>query len=335
MKNIFNIKTLAAAVLIAGMGTSCIEDDQNNNFADKPEMTVAGLTNLSIAEGETTTVTLNLEYPYKETVDFKLELTSGGSNDDYFVSDVDGNDVGATTAEDGYGAKGYKITFPVNSTTVSFDITATKDMLAEDTETLGFTLRSTGSGLGSGVRNFNLDVTNYATDNFGMILDWSGAVSYKVLDSNVAGTDADDEEIVEDHDGCDMADFDAYLTSFDAYAFTGNCPEFLIETVDPNTLATSALADGTYTIEIDYWDWSPLGFEEADEELISDFSFPMELTISKVGKFNATLDLSSLYFFTDDKSNISGSGVKVAATIDVVGGKYTVYDANGDLVAAE
>jgi hypothetical protein len=151
----------------------------------------------------------------------------------------------------------------------------------------------------------------------------------------VAGTDADDEEIVEVHDGCDMADFDAYLTSFDAYAFTGNCPEFLIEPGNPASDTTSVLADGTYTVEIDYWDWSELGFDAADEVLASDFSFPMELVISKVGQFNATVDLDGLYFFTDDKSNVAGSGVKVAATIEVVGGKYTVYNNLGELVAAE
>ncbi|WP_146129991.1 hypothetical protein [Aurantibacter aestuarii] len=331
------MKTIFAALLVSAAFTSCIDDDQEYTFSDKPEVTIVGQTLNTIEEGQTTTVNLRLAYGLREDVNYKLELISGGTNDDYFVSDADGNDVGATTAEDGLGLEGYEITIPATQTEVAFNITATKDLFDEDTETLVFKLRSTGSGLGSiGVNDtFEVEVTNFTSDNFGLILDWESDITYEVLRQNVLGTTADDETLEVEGHGCDLADFDVYLTSFDAYAFTGNCPEFLIETVDPNSLATSVLADGTYTVEVDFWDFFPSLSATNNDVLVTDFTFPMTLTLAKVGQFNAVLDLSSEYSAFDGSSNNGGNGVRSVATIEVVNGKYTVYNASGELVAAE
>jgi hypothetical protein len=337
MRKLTNIKTIFAALLVGTAFTSCIDDDQEYSYAVKPEVSIVGQTLNTIEEGQTTSVTLRLAFPLKERVDFKLELVSGGQNNDYFVSDENGQDVGVTTDGDGLGLEGYKISFPPTEDEVTFNITATKDLFDEDTETLVFKLRSTDSGLGSTGANdsFEVEVTNYADNNFGLILDWESDITYSVLRQNVLGTTADDEDLEIEGHGCDLADFDAYLTSFDAYAFTGNCPEFLIETVDPNSLATSVLADGSYTLEVDYWDFFPELDASKNDVLNSTFTYPMTLTIAKVGKFNAVLDLSTVYSSEDGSSNNAGDGVRAVATIEVVGGNYSVYNMAGELVAAE
>ncbi len=322
--------------------TSCVNDDVNYTTSVKPIVSKTGQSATSVMEGETITVSLETNMTYKERMDFKLELVSGGSNSDYFVSDADGLPVGATSVDDGFGAFGYKVSFPAYAETHTFNVTATKDVLNEPTETLKFKLTSADNKNGlaaGGAIYFDLEVTNFVDDRLSVVVDWDNVVTYSTLKRNILETDLDDEEISHTESLCGIVDYDFFLNTFDAYAFTGDCPENVNHnTVNSGSVGTSVLADGTYDVVIDLWDYD-FGLDADDnEELSADIAFPFSVQISHIGTFNATLDFPDLYFSSNTTSANGANGDEgsvVVATIEVVGGKYKVYDRFGDLVAAE
>ena len=332
-KNIF----IASALVIAA--TSCVNDDVNFTTTDKPVVSITGQTASSVAEGQTITVTLTSNKPYKERLDFKVDLVSGGQNADYMVGDGSS----ATSVDDGFGAFGYKVSIPANETTTSFDITAVRDVLKEGTENLRLQVRSTNN-INALVQNhvqyIDLEVTNYVEDKVALEVDFTEEVSYRSIEQKLLTTPLDDEAKLNVHTICDMADFDIFLGGFQAYGFTGNCPE----TVSPNTddggasVLSSTLADGSYPVIVDLWTLDLLLSEgDPDNEILDgDIPLPISVTISHVGSFNTTIELPSTYFtFSDFSDNVGGAGERQVATIEVVGGKYKVWDMNGELVAAE
>ena len=353
-KNIF----IASALVLAA--TSCVNDDVNYTESVKPIVSITGQSETSVMEGEKITISLTTNTTFKEEMDFKLELVSGGQNADYIVSDSDGVATGATSVDDGFGAFGYKIQIPAYATTISFDITFVEDVLAEGTENLRFKLTSTDNGNGrilNDVQYINVQVSNYVNDKLGLEVNWNNNVQYKTVERNLLATELDDARIDHDEDLCGIVDFDFFLNTFDGYAFTGDCPENIDQnTVNSGTLGNGVLADGTYDVFVDMWDYD-LGLDNDDngtpadpdddtnEVLDGDFAFPLNVTISHIGTFNTTLDIPDLYFSSNTVSNtnrttansggVAGSGEKLVASIVVLGGKYKVYDRFGDLVAAE
>lgn len=334
-KNIF----MASALVLAA--TSCVNDDVNYTTTDKPIVTVTGQTETTIEEGETITVTLNASKAYKEQLDLKLELVSGGSDEDYFVSDADGAAIGATSVDDGFGAFGYKLAIPAYETTASFNITAYKDYLPEGTENLRFKVVSSNNG-NSKVLNdaqyINLNVENFVADQLGLKLEFDSEVNYVTIKEFVAGTEADDERINHTESLCGLVDFDIFASNFASYSFTGECPEL----VDPQSAPTDAnivigtMADGTYDITVDHWA-NTFGLDADDvESLAGDFAMPVKVTIAHVGTFVTSFELPSTFSSADVVSDdVAGAGERVVATLEVTGGKYKVLDTNGVVIAAE
>lgn len=336
MKYIKNILLSCTVVAL----TSCVNDDVNYTTTDKPTVSMTGQSATSIMEGETITVSLTTDATYKEEMDFKLELVSGGSNSDYIVSDADGLPVGATSVDDGFGAFGYKVEFPAYAENHTFNITAVQDVLKEGTENLRFKLTSADNknGLAAGGAIFiDLEVTNFVSDLPSIVVDWDIPVTYVTLEQNILETTLDDVEVSHTESLCGIADFDFFLSTGDAYAYTGDCPEVVDQnTVNSGSIGNGVLADGTYDLIVDLWDYD-LGLDaDVNEILTGDFAFPLNVEISHIGTFNSgVISIPALYFSNTGTSNGGSDGTRVVATIEVVGGKYKVYDMLGELVAAE
>lgn len=325
-------KFLIASFAI-GMITSCVNDDTVFTQSNKSAVTIEGQSARTVLEGETITVDLAVANPYKEPIDLKLQLISGGQDADYAVVDSEGEVVGATSVEDGLGDFGYEIQIPAYATSHSFTIRATRDVLAESTENLVFQLRNSrnGNGLVTGDNKINLEVENFVSDELGLILDWDTDVFYRVLRRKVLETDADDEVLEKEDHLCDLVDLDVFVSGGAASAFTGACPEV----VDTLNNTTSVLADGAYGVFVDAWTITPDLDADENDVLASSFTIPFTLTISHIGTFNTTLTIPDFYNSGSEVSDGGGNGTKLAAIIRVNNGKYSVYNALDELVAQE
>ena len=336
MKYIKNILLSCTVVAL----TSCVNDDVNYTTTDKPTVSMTGQSATSVMEGETITVSLTTDATYKEEMDFKLELVSGGSNSDYIVSDADGEAVGATTVDNGFGAFGYKIEFPAYAENHTFNITAVQDVLKEGTENLRFKLTSADNknGLAAGGAIFiDLEVTNYVSDELVAVMDFDKTVSYVTIEQKILETDLDDETVDHTDSLCNLIDYDFYLGSWFSWA---SCPEEISAAnaaANPgNTTAPGGpLADGDYVIVADLYEVD-LGLDADENEILDgDFALPFTLTINHVGTFNASIDFPATYFSNSPQSAAGGNGQVLLGTLSVVGGKYILKNADDEVVAAE
>ena len=334
MKNIFNYKSLLTLFVLGGIASSCTDDDLNLSKGVKPVVSITSQSATQITEGETVTISLTVNTPYKEDIDLKLAMVSGGSDDDYIVESPSS----ATSISDGLGSYGYAITFPAFASTHEFTIKSVKDFHPESSENYTFELTSSGNGNGlvlPSSSSISFDVENFVDDSVAILLEWDKDVEYDVLRQKVLATDADDEELVNEENLCDVVDFDVFLNGgVTVDAFTGDCPELI--DVDHNN--TQVLPDGSYPVIVDLWNFGLDLDDDPDvnDILVEDFAFPFTLTIAKTGQFEAKLHASDLFATNSVVSAPNTSnGNKLAATIVVTGGKYTILDANGDVVAAE
>ncbi|GAA3772359.1 hypothetical protein GCM10022271_00550 [Corallibacter vietnamensis] len=340
------IKNIILSSIVALGITSCNDDDTEYIYSVKPGVTIDNVSRTSVTEGESFTVTLNVDTPYKETLDFKLEIVSGGDMSDFNIG-ADSTDPDApTTVDDGFGLDGYLIRVPAYTTSYTFTINPLIDLEVEGTDKYVFKLRSSGNGNGKIVGNdsFSIDVDNYTNNTLGVELHWAKDQNYQYLDENIIQaidangqpfTYTDDDEIINDHgDLCGIVDFDTVLVDLNSGSLlayisgTSACPEIALE--------SQVLPDGYYGIGIDLYDIN-FGFR-ADESLIGSFAIPFNLKIGKTGIFKTELSNNNLFFTYDTLSGDNGgnfSGLKIGAAIEVVGGKYTVYDSDGNLVAQE
>jgi hypothetical protein len=341
MKYLNKIMLTSLAVIAL---SSCNDDENaNTNYTStvKPIVSVIDQSATTVTEGEYVTITLESNTSYKEAMDFKLELVSGGEDADYFAGDLDGNEVGVTTLDSGFGSFGYKIEMPAYATTTTFIIYIQKDVLMEGTNELRFRLSSADNKngmLANGDKEYiDISVTDYSSESLALIANWETDVTYKTLSRFVLGTDADDVESSHTESLCDLGDVDIFLNTYDAFAFTGACPEEASEhTADGANVDTSVLADGSYDIITDMWVFD-LGLEVDDnEELVGAFNIPMTIQVGKTGGFMTSFTVPAAYDTTlTDSDTTGGAGERTVGQIVVLGGKYTVYDHNGDLVAAE
>ncbi len=308
MKNIFKYKSLLALLILGGLSSSCTDDDLNLSKGVKPVVTLAS-TSFTITEGETANLTLNVDTPYKESMDFKLELVDGsGSNDDFSTS---GSEL---SISDGLGSlPAHKIVFPANASSYTFDITAIADIYPESTETLTFKLTSSGNGNGlvsSGSDTINVTVANLETTNFTFRMEW---------DTTYIGTD--DEE----HHACDFdLDLEIYTSTFGGPVATsyGDCPEEI-------KLAAGDLADGDYWLVPSLWD------PTTGETPATHFDIPAVLTFAKDGVWVESIDTGD-YWNSGDPGATNGDGgaYLVKYVLTIAGTTYTVTDADTGSVIA-
>lgn len=329
------IKHLMLSALVLASFTSCNDDDTEYTFSQKALVTIDNVSESAITEGESVMVTLTVDNPFKETLDFKLEMISGGDNADYNTGNPSEPNA-PTTPDDGFGSQGYLIQVPAYASSYTFQINSVLDLDVEGTEEYTFRLTNTrnGQGLINGNNIIKFDVANYTDDNMGIRLSWSKDETYQILKLNHEDPGApypdDDETLSEHQDLCGVVDYDVYVAGANVSAFTGDCPEYIIT---GGSNPTTVLADGSYDVIVDLWDFD-LGLA-ADESLIGSFAIPFEIEIAKTGKFHTSISYPSLYFSYSDTSAATGGGEQVVATVDVVGGKYTVKDNLGNVVAQE
>ncbi len=336
------IKHIMLSALVLASFTSCDDDDTEYTFTPKSLVTIDNVSESAITEGESVSVTLTVDKPFKETLDFKLEMISGGNNADYNTGDPSDPDA-ATTPDDGFGNQGYLIQVPAYASSYTFQINSILDLDVEGTETYTFRLTNTrnGQGLINGNNVISFDVENYTDDNMGLRLSWAKDETYTYLKENVilaidndTGLEytytEDDETLSDTADLCGVVDFDVYVAGANVSAFTGDCPEYIIT---GGSNPTEVLADGSYDVIVDLWDFD-LNFDD-DESLIGGFAIPFEIEIAKTGQFHTSISYPSLYFSYSDTSSATGGGEKVVATVVVTGGKYSVYNDLGELVAQE
>lgn len=298
MKNI--IKNGFCALLVSATFFSC--ETVEEVVLPRNEKPVVNFTTSSatVAESGSTEITITTDTPISKDIIFKLFQIDGNavSGTDYSFAEESALD---------FGAVGWRVVIPAGTSSGSVMISSPiKNYAADAVKSAVFQLESMESmrGVSGATDNITLDIVDSTDEQLTMKLEWDNG-----------GADA----------LCD-ADFDAYLDTFEAYMFTGNCPEFVDTFVDGNSLVSGILTDGTHNIVVDYWD---------GHGLPAGTPFPMKLSLGKLGKFLITIDLKGLYSTGDPDTNSGGNGEKVVGKIVVSGGLYSIFNSNDELVFQE
>jgi hypothetical protein len=328
MKNIFNYKFMTAALSL-GLLCSCNDDEATYQKSVKSIVT-ATQTSFTIDEGQSAAVTLNLNTPYKEKCDLKIELVSGtGSQDDFTT---DGTE---TAVDDGWGLIGYKLAVPAYASSYTFNIEAILDLLPEGTETLKLKLSTAGNGnalVDSASEFITVTINPVVSNNFYAKFDWSG--SFKNYHGTTfpglyVGTDEDEHELC----GYDF-DLEIYDGGFNLVdASYGSCPEEI-------TLDALTTPDGDYIVVPSYYT-NAIGTLNTQAEidvrpLSGEIVYPAFLTVSKPGAFVHTVDMTGLF-----KYSLGGvvennpNGYVPAVVVTKTGNTYVVTDFNTSEVLAQ
>lgn len=306
-----NIKILHYSwlILFALLITGCTDYEQNYPDADKPIITPESTT-VSITEGETGFITLNLSKAIGSPIDLKMmkvgeDATAG--DEDYTVDSADEY----TSPDDGVGpVPAYKIVIPIGVTSFDIPISAIDDADIETDETVTFQLTSTGNGMGfipEESQIITVTIINNVSDDFLARLSWNGTY-----------VDADGDE----HDLCDF-DFDLEIYSQDlsetlATSYS-SCPEEI-------RLSPGDLEDGTYWIVPSFW--SNAGIPPAEN-----IQFPAMMTFAQPGAQIVTEDLSTVW---DYETGGAAEGAENAYYIDYIltvsGSNFTITDSDGNLL---
>jgi hypothetical protein len=324
MKKI-NIKLLTLA-LVASASLSCVNDDDTYGNNEGKSTASTTVTSLELTEGETSQVIpFTISKPIAQASQFKILLTGGNLTAD----DISAGDQ-TIDADTGVTGTGFEITVPAYATSFDIPVQAILDIQPEGVETTTLNISAGGTRTiltKNGGYNVNLTVNNTATEELGIILEWDGEYSYEFLNGDIIDGAAQTEITTESY--CDHIDFDLLISpgigGSNYVAGTADCPEI--------SLQSGILADGTYTIFADLYS---IDTEEDADDIISTFDMPYKLTIGKTGTFVTEVSYEAQFDSTHPQSvDAAFTGIEVAVVIEVVDGKYTVYDADGELLAAE
>lgn len=304
-----NLKYILA-FSIFGLLLSCNDDEDATLQRGTKSVVTADVTNFTLNEGETATVTLTTNIPLNSDSNFKLELVGGnGSFRDYVTSGSE------TEVDDGYGIIGHKITMPAYATTASFDITPLVDYFPEGVETFEFRLYPMENSLtlvDASSEYITLMVSNVALDEIQMDLDWAST-------TNAHGNIVEMEYLGDDGDMHSFADVDFDLGFFNGTGFTGNHPE--VEGMP------SSAPDGDYDVDVDLWDTT--GAATPDRVV----RYTPMLTISKPGVWVHTIDLSNMWSSNDLGSWTGADQYTTVASINKTGSVYTLTDMSANVLA--
>ncbi|TYC12846.1 hypothetical protein ES677_07815 [Bizionia gelidisalsuginis] len=315
MKNILKTSlksSLLALTLVCFF--SCMDDDLDGMDTQPKTSASTTVSSLTIAEGGSDVIPFTMEKAINMPSQFKIEVVSGTATQgvDFTAGDA------ATDSDTGIPGDGFEITVPAYATSFDIPVNTMMDIFAEDTETVVLKISAAGVRTVLADATVTVNITNIATESLAILLEWDKDVTYEWLET-VTEEDGDDEDIIVSEfteNLCDVVDFDVV-----GLLETADCPE-----VD---YALGVLADGTYNIEVDLWTVTPT------ETPIDAFAIPLTLTLGKTGTFTTTLEYNDVYTSDYPASEPGGNGTIVAATIVVSGGLYTIYDKDGNLVAAE
>lgn len=322
MKKILKNKLILGVALL-GVLSSCNynEDDDEtlNTRLDKPVVTLNS-TSFSAVEGEPVTITLTSNKAITTPMEFKLELVSGtGSFREY---EVDGDE---TYLDLGSGPIGHIITFPAYTTEYTFTITPTLDFDAESTETFNYRIYGSSNSAGNiapGMENFTVEVANAVSDDFLTVFDWSEVYA------DAFGTLHDGEYTDDEGEAHALCDFDFDLEIYD--------PSFSIYDVDydncPAQVAITADApDGDYYVIASLWTVEgpavPGGIDLANP--LSDFVFPVKITLGKPGAFSKEIDMTGLFSYRAGGLDDGNDAAQVpVAIVSKTGNTYVLRDFN-------
>lgn len=311
MKKTFNIKNLIVIALAAITITSCNNDDQEYPDPNKPVVTVSSST-LTLTEGESGVITLNLSHAISSPVDLKLMPVSGDAEKDVDYSVTTSAEY--TSPDDGVGpVPAYHVVIPTGVTTYDIPVSAIDDLDAEENESVTFELSSTGNGIAlvaEDSQTLTLNITNN-TANFVTTLAWSGTY---------IGEDG------AEHEFCDSdLDLEIYNADYTEYAATSysNCPESIV-------IAPSELADGDYWIVPSFW--AVHGTAPAEN-----VNIPARLIFSQAGTTSSeTVDLGDLWDLETggyaDTEDLMGSYLFDAYKLTVSGSSFTVTGPDGSVI---
>ena len=311
MRNNKIFKHIALTTLIAFSAVGCMDDDQDYPAADKPEITL-GTSNVTVTEGDTGFITLNLSRAIGSEIDLKMEAVSGNATvDDYSVTAAKE----FTSADDGVGSfPAYNIVIPTGVDTFDIPVSAIDDISVEGDETTTFRITSTGNGkafLGEDGILATVTFANNESTDFYFGVSWTGTY-----------TDADGDA----HDYCDYdLDLELYDTAFNTLGTSySSCPEEI-------RFPAGALPDGDYyLVPSFYTNAGPVPPAEGQTAI------PAMITFSKPGVFVETIDLSNIWDTTEGgvaEGNSDGYLVRYLLTIS--GTTYTVTNVETGAVIAQ
>jgi len=296
--------------------TSCVEDKESYaSIPNKPHVTLAAST-YTVNEGEDVTVNMVADKAYKASMDFNLEVLSGGTatvEDDFSVNldeTVLGNDPWN-------GIQGYLVSFPANATAYSFSLSTVLDDLAEGTESVTFKLTMSGNHNGvleESSRIFTVNIVNKVQDDLVLTLDWNKSFDY-------AGNT---------YTLCDIQyDNDFYLVSGNTIvdaAATSDCPEVL-------TMNINDYANGDYDIYQNNYD--DAGLSSAG---VPTFTIPVNVHYNRAGSatLSGTYVQPAPYAVNSDTpSDPSFNNPIYVVSVHVQDGVFTLFDDNGNIASGK
>jgi hypothetical protein len=324
MKNILNYKVFAVAFGLV-LFSSCNKDEVTYKNTVKSVVSTIN-TNLTIAEGSSSTVTLTLDKAVNIKTDLKIEVSSGtGVFRDFEVSYGANEPIDIETAtDDGWGLIGYKLTIPAYATSFTFDIKAVFDVLPEGTENLVLKLSPAGNGLAlvdSGSQFINLTIPNTVSNNFVATMEYNGTTT------NAHGTIIPTTYIGVDDKAHEYCNFDFDLEVYDPsfsnvlYDDYDNCPaECTIDAADP---------DGDYIIVPSFWSRGSAAALATLAPKSGEIIFPVKVTMSKPGKFTHTTDMTGQFKYTAGGAAQGNPDAYVPiAVVTKTGTNYVLTDYN-------
>ena len=315
MKNNNIIKILWLFVIVASF-SSCTpnKDESFASVTDKPRVSLP-VTSYSVTEGDDVQVTLVADHPYKYSMDFNLEVLSGGTANDVddFAVDLDPTVLGNDPWN---GIQGYLMSFPANTSTYTFSISSILDGLAEGTENVTFKIHMSGNHngvLATESTTFTVAIANKVQDKLNLVFDWDKSFDF-------GGTP---------YTLCDIAyDNDFYVVSgasIVAQAATADCPETL-------DMDINDYADGDYDIYQNLYDTA--GLEGAG--ITPAFSIPVNVHYNRPGSATLTGTYVQSATYAVDSNAVSDPGFAnpiYVVSVHVAGGVFTLFDDNGNIAS--
>ena len=224
------INILALSLLLGNFFLVSCDDETDFASTDKPVVSIV-TTTYAVAEGEEVMITLTSDKPSHVDMDFKIDLVSEDENVVLYEDfEVDGDEAGPV---EGFGADGYLVHFPANTTTFSFKVKTLIDDQLETPEVLKLRVspENNMAGLIDANNVVSITITNKGSDFVGFTFSWEksfdfGGATYSLCDLGY------------DNDFLLFADSGSFI---DYIAATADCPE--MGEVDVNDLGA-----GTYHI---------------------------------------------------------------------------------------
>lgn len=314
MKNNNLIKVLWLFVIAVAFASCTADKESYASITDKPRVSLP-VTSYAVNEGDDVQITLTADHPYKYTMDFNLEVISGGT-----ATDVDdfGVNLDATVfgVDPWNGIDGYLMSFPANQTSYTFSISSILDDLAEGTENVTFKIHMSGNHngvLAAESTTFTVAIANKVQDKLNFVFDWDKSFDFNGSPYTL----------------CEIAyDNDIYVVSGASIvgaAATADCPETLEMNIND-------YPDGDYDIYQNLYDNAGL----ADVGITPAFSIPVNVHYNRPGSatLTGTYVQDAAYAVNSDAASDPNFDTPIyIVSVHVENGVFTLFDDNGNIAS--